>query len=189
MYGEPGIGVVVGEHGGGDVEVALVLRVRTQVEVRSVGDAFEFLHAVGEAVHDIHGGLRVVRQFVVRDVEELQVVAVDPLPFPPAQAFVHPALVPILVVAGGDEELELHLLELAHPEDEVARRDLVAERLADLCDAERKLAGGGVQDVLEVREDGLRGLGPQIRERRAVVDRADAGLEHQVEGPGLGEVA
>ena len=50
-----------------------------------------------------------------------------------------PVLVPLLVGAGLDEELHLHLLELAGAEDEVARRDLVAERLADLADAERRL--------------------------------------------------
>jgi hypothetical protein len=47
--------------------------------------------------------------------------------------------VPLLVGAGLDEELHLHLLELAGAEDEVARRDLVAERLADLPDPERDL--------------------------------------------------
>src|SRR5687767_15561373 len=35
------------------------------------------------------------------------------------------------------EVLHLHLLELARAEDEVPRRDLVAERLPDLRDAER----------------------------------------------------
>src|ERR1022692_1505088 len=48
-------------------------------------------------------------------------------------------LVPLLVGARLDEEFHLHLLELAGAEDEVSRRDLVAERLADLADAERDL--------------------------------------------------
>ena len=51
-----------------------------------------------------------------------------------------PVLVPLLRLVGRDEELHLHLLELERAEDEVARRDLVAERLADLGDAERRLA-------------------------------------------------
>jgi hypothetical protein len=50
-----------------------------------------------------------------------------------------PVLVPFLVGAGLDEELHLHLLELAGTEDEVPRGDLVAERLADLPDSERDL--------------------------------------------------
>ena len=40
---------------------------------------------------------------------------------------------------GRHEELHLHLLELARAEDEVAGGDLVAEGLADLGDAERRL--------------------------------------------------
>ena len=35
-----------------------------------------------------------------------------------------------------------HLLEFTHAENEVARRDLIAERLADLADAERQLDEG-----------------------------------------------
>ena len=46
------------------------------------------------------------------------------------------------LVAGRDEVLDLHLLELARAEDEVARRDLVAERLADLRDAKGNLEEG-----------------------------------------------
>ena len=48
------------------------------------------------------------------------------------QLSVHPGLLPVLVGARLDEELDLHLLELAGAEDEVAGSDLVAERLADL---------------------------------------------------------
>ena len=64
-------------------------------------------------------------------------------------------------LGGRHEELDLHLLELARAEDEVAGRDLVAERLADLRDAERRLLARELQHVLEVDEDALRGLGAQ----------------------------
>ena len=50
-----------------------------------------------------------------------------------------PVFVPLALGAGLDEELHLHLLELAHPEDELPRNDFVAEGLADLSDAERQL--------------------------------------------------
>ena len=96
---------------------------------------------------------------------------------------------PRFVLARRDEVLDLHLLELAHAEDEVARRDLVAERLADLRDAERQLAIGRVEHVLEVDEDALRRLGPQVGERLRIGDRADLRLEHHVERPRLGQVA
>ena len=62
---------------------------------------------------------------------------------------------------GMAEELDLHLLELARAEGEVARRDLVAEALADLGDAERDADAAAVEDVLEVDEDALGRLGPQ----------------------------
>ena len=85
------------------------------------------------------------------------------------------------------EELHLHLLELTGAEDEVARGDLVAERLADLRDAERRLLAGRGLHVLEVDEDALGRLGAQVRDRGVVLHRADVGLEHQVEVAGLGE--
>ena len=85
-----------------------------------------------------------------------------PLGLPPRKARLEPALVPGLVGPRLDEVLDLHLLELAHPEDEVARGDLVAKRLADLGDAEGQAAAGGVDDVLEVDEDALRRLGAQV---------------------------
>src|SRR5262249_53349441 len=77
--------------------------------------------------------------------------------------------------------------ELTGPEDEVARRDLVAERLADLRDTERQLLARRRLHILEVHEDALSGLGPQVRDRRVVLYRADVRLEHQVEASGLGE--
>ena len=84
-------------------------------------------------------------------------------------------------VPGLDEELHLHLLELARAEDEVARRDLVPERLADLRDAERDLLPRRLLDVQEVDVDALRRLGPEIHDRRALLDRPHERLEHQVE--------
>ena len=91
--------------------------------------------------------------------------------------------------AGRDEELHLHLLELAGAEDEVAGRDLVAERLAGLGDAERWLHAGGVRDVEVVDEDALRGLGAQVVHGALVLDRADRGAQQPVEVARLGELA
>ncbi len=68
-------------------------------------------------------------------------------------------------------------------------RDLVAERLADLRDAERRLAARELRDVLEVDEDPLRGLGPKEDVRARLLDRSDARLEHEVELARLGQVA
>jgi hypothetical protein len=104
---------------------------------------------------------------------EAQRLAVDPQLHVPVHALVHPVLVPTLCLGGRDEELHLHLLELERPEDEVARGDLVAERLADLRDPERGLLAGVLEGGLEVEEDALRGLGPEVHGRAGVLQRAD----------------
>ena len=65
-------------------------------------------------------------------------------------------------------------------------RDLVAERLAGLGDAERRLLARGVHHVDEVEEDALRRLRPQVVQTRLVLDHAEVGLEHAVERTGLG---
>src|ERR1043165_8154929 len=79
------------------------------------------------------------------------------------------------------EELDLHLLELARAEREVARRNLVAEALADLGDAEGNTHTATVHDVLEVGEDTLGGFGTQEGGAFLAAERTDEGLEHQVE--------
>ena len=87
----------------------------------------------------------------------------------------------LIRLGGWHEELHLHLLELARAEDEVAGSDLVAERLADLGDAERRLLAAELEDVFEVDEDALRGLGAQVGDGALVFHRADRRLEHEVE--------
>ncbi len=105
----------------------------------------------------------------------------------PAVPLGAPILEPAVALLGRDEVLHLHLLELTRAEDEVARCDLVSERLADLCDSERRLLAGRRLHVLEVDEDPLCGLGTEIRRVRVVLDGTDKRLEHEVELPGLGE--
>src|SRR3954447_1450362 len=166
-----------------------MLRVRRQVEVRAVRDALELapLRTLEtEPVLDVHRALGVVRQLLLRVLEEPQVLGRDAEVGVPAGPLVDPVLVPFLVGAGLDEEFHLHLLELAGPEDEVAGCDLVAERLADLADAERRLLARRRQHVEEVDEDALRGLRPQVVQARLVLDGAEVGLQEAVEHPRLG---
>src|SRR5712692_7534232 len=87
------------------------------------------------------------------------------------------------VFAGPHEIFHLHLLELAGAKDEVAGRDFVAKRLADLRHAERQFAPAGVQNIEKVYEDALRGFWTQIDARFGIVfgGRADVRAEHQVE--------
>src|SRR6185503_17626269 len=112
-----------------------------------------------EAVLDVDRTGRVERALLRRVLVETQVVLGEAEPEVPVPALLQPVLVPLLVGAGLDEELHLHLLELAGAEDEVARCDLVAERLAGLRDAERRLAARRGHHVEEVDEDALGGLG------------------------------
>ena len=99
----------------------------------------------------------------------------------PAEPLVEPVLEPLGRILGRNEELHLHLLELADTEEEVARSDLVSERLTDLGDPERRLASRELGDVLEVDEDALSRLRAEIGRRAPVLERADMRLEHEVE--------
>ena len=140
------------------------LGVLPQVEVAAVRDALELLPADREEVLDVARRARVVRQLVgvVRADAQVRLAQAE-VEVPVAAAASIQYAVPLVGLGGRDEELHLHLLELAHAEEEVPRRDLVAEALADLRDAERRLHAQRRRDVLEVDEDALRRLGPQVR--------------------------
>ena len=121
-------------------------------------------------------------------VAQAQVLFLDAKAQQPVLAVVLPVGEPLQVGVGLAEELALHLLKLAGTEGEVARGDLVAERLADLADAEGQLAAGGALDVRKVDEDALRGLGAQVAGGGGILGHADGSLEHQVELADGGEV-
>src|SRR5581483_5704067 len=188
--GQPLGRMFVLHHLRGDLEFVLVARVGAEIEVLPVGDAFQFLPADGELVEDVYRALGVVRAIRLRHFVELQVLPFQPdLLDPPVQVILDPLLVHRFGVFRVDEVFDLHLLQFAHAENEVPGRDLVAEGLADLRDAEGQLAVRGVQDVLEVDEHALRGFGAQIGERIGVGDGADLRFEHHVEGTGFGQFA
>src|SRR5690606_18207631 len=105
-----------------------------QVEVRAVVNALELLPAERELVLDVVGPLGIVSERVRAVLLETQLLRTDPERPDPFHSLRFPELEPLVVGARLDEELHLHLLELARTEDEVSRRDLVAERLADLRD-------------------------------------------------------
>ena len=76
-------------------------------------------------------------------------------------------------------------------ERKVKLRGLISLRkaLPIWADAERDLLAGHFEHVLELGEDGLGGLGPQVGNVVGALDRADVGLEHQVERARLGQQA
>ena len=165
------------------------LGVLGEVEVAAVGDPLQLRPADREQVLDVARGRGVVGELVGVVGTDTQVFGPDAELGVPALALLDPGPVPTLGVGRRHEELHLHLLELAGAEDEVAGGDLVAEGLADLGDAERRLLAGEAEHVLEVDEDPLRGLRPQVDLRALAGDRADVGLEHEVELAWLGELA
>ncbi|MCG3161537.1 MAG: hypothetical protein JMDDDDMK_02721 [Acidobacteria bacterium] len=86
------------------------------------------------------------------------------------------------------EVFDLHLLELARAKSEIARRDFVAERFADLRDTERQLAPHRLLHVSEIGEDALRCFGAQVSQILVAFDGTDRRLEHQVEIARFGQV-
>src|SRR5262249_49672494 len=166
-----------------------------EVVVAAIRDTFELGEALlareGKRVLDVAapaGILGVVRELVALVVADAEVLAGEPEVLPPAEAGVAPVLVPEVGLVGVDEELELHLLELARAEDEVARRHFIPEAPPYLADAERDLDARRVDHVLEVEEHALRRLRAEVGLGLLVADGADPGLEHQVELPRLGQI-
>src|SRR5439155_5359456 len=168
---------------------ARVLGVLGEIEVAPVGDALELLPPDRIEVLDVARPARVVRALGLVVLADAQLAAAEAEVEVPLEPLLDPVPVPLLGLVRRHEVLHLHLLELAHAEEEVARGDLVAERLTDLRDAERRLAARYLEHVLEVDEDALCGLGPEVRSRAPVLHRAHLGLKHQVELARLGQIA
>ncbi len=142
--------------------LAAELCVLFEVEVAAVGDPLQLRPADREEVLDVAGPGRVVGELVGVVGADPQMVGAQAEVGVPALAQLDPLAVPALGLVGRDEELHLHLLELAGAEDEVAGGDLVAEGLADLGDPKGRLLAGEAEHVLEVDEDPLRRLGAQV---------------------------
>ena len=167
--------------------LAGTLLVHAEVVVGAVGHAFQFLDAEGELVFDVVGPLRVERALAVRHVEDVQLLARDADLTVEVEAGLQPLVGQAHAVVGVAEVFDLHLLELARAEGEIARVDLVAEGLAALRDAEGQLHAVGIEHVLVLHEDRLRGLRAEVGD--LVAGRAEVRLEHQVELAGLGQQA
>lgn len=112
-----------------------------QVEIGSVGDAFQLFPSDGELEENIDGARRVVGALFGRDIVELQILSPQAhLVYPEIHVVLDPGIECGFGIFWADEVLYLHLLELTHAEDKIARGDLVAEALAYLRHSEGKLA-------------------------------------------------
>ncbi len=76
--------------------------------------------------------------------------------------------------------LNLHLTTFAIAQNKVTRRNLVSERLPLLRNPERQVRINRIDDILIIRENPLRSLRPEIRNRRIVHYRTDMSLEHHI---------
>ena len=159
-----------------------------QVEIGPVGHAPQFTPPKGETELEVGRRLGIVGQLLFFVIPELEVFVPHSQGQQPLMAGVFPILEPLEVGARLAEEFELHLLEFAGAEGEIAGGDLVAEGLADLGDTEGHLLAGGALDIREIDEDALGRLGPQIQLVFRILGHALEGLEHQVEGPDIGEI-
>ncbi len=159
-----------------------------EIEVRAVGDPLQLAPAPRELELHVGRGHRVVRQLVSGVRAQAQHVLGDAEVDVPLEPLVAPVVKPPGRLVRRDEVLHLHLLELPGAEHEVAGGDLVAKGLADLGDPERRSLARRLQHVEEVDEVPLGGLRAQVGDVALVLYRTHVGLEHQVEGPGLGEV-
>src|SRR2546428_10228479 len=108
----------------------------SQVIVAASRNPFELRPAKGKLVLHVERAARVGRELVLAMGPQSQVIGLDPEPAIAAESLLLPVSEPLHLIGGRHEILELHLLKLAEAKDGVAGRDLVAERLADLRDAE-----------------------------------------------------
>src|SRR6266513_2322823 len=152
-----------------------------EVEVRAIVNALELLPAERELVLDVVRVLGVMGELFLGMLVKAQLLGPDAQAPQPLHALRPPEPEPLEVRAGLHEEWHLRLLELARAEDEVPRRDLIAERLPDLRDTERHLLSRRLQHVQVVDVDALGRLGAQVDDRRRVLHRAHERLEHEVE--------
>ena len=159
-----------------------------EVEVGAVGDALEL--APAPRVHELDVGRagRVVRQLLGVVRAQAQLLLGDAEVDVPAVTAPGTSTRTTASPSSGGTKYSISICSNSRVRKmKLPGRDLVAERLADLRDAERRLLARGRLHVLEVDEDALRGLGAQVGDRGVVLHRADVGLEHQVELAGLGE--
>ena len=134
-----------------------------EVKVATVVNPLKLLPTEWEAVLHIDGALGVVGQLIGGMLAHAETLGRNAVRLVPLES----AWQPLFECGrggfvGAHEHLELHLLKLAHAEDEVPWADLVAERLADLGDAERDLLARRIAHVLVLHVRALRRLRTEV---------------------------
>ena len=159
-----------------------------EVIIGAVGYAFQFFHTVRELIFNVIAGFGIVSQIFFRRGININVLARQSLLFPPFDPGFFPHFMPFFVFAGHNKIFQLGLFKLPDAEDKVARCDFIAERFADLSNAERQLARGGINHVFKLGKNCLCGFRTQISQIFRIINRADRRLEHQVKRTGFGQI-
>ena len=157
-----------------------VLIVHAQVVVGAVCHTHEFAPFAAletKTVLNVDGARRVVRTVVLRNIELAHVLGVNAQVNEPVPAVFNPCVKVLICFVGVNEVFDLHLLEFAGAEDEVAGGDLVTERLTDLPDTEGRTFTGRSHHIVEVYEDTLRSFGAQKVQPFLVIDRTQVGFQ------------
>ena len=141
----------------------------------------------GECIFDVRCPDRVVAQLFGSVLAQAQALTRQPQIGVPLHPAVTPVLIPAVRRRGVAKELDLHLLEFARAKSEIARGDLVPEALSNLRYPQRDSDARAAEDILEVHENALGGFGPQEGRTLLVGQRADVGLEDQIESARLGQ--
>ncbi len=159
-----------------------------QIEVGSVGKAVEFACPKGEIIDEIDGALGVVGELLFGMLFLVDAGRIETDELAPLVHGGQPICKSFFPSGFPDEIFDLHLLEFDDAEDEIARRDLVAERFSDLGDAEGDFDPHRVDDVFIIEEDRLSGLRAKVGDIPIGAGFAHVGMEHQVEVPRFSKV-
>ena len=186
MRHEPFLGLIV--------EVAQVfaaeLLVLLEVVIAAMGDAFQLAPAPGELVFHVAGADGVERQFFLVVLAQAQVVALQAQVLIPLEALVAPRRD---TTPGWSRGLQKNSISICSNSRERKMNCLgvisLRKALPIWAMPKGTLMRVESHDVLEVDEDALRRFRAQVDHRRALLDRADERLEHQVELARLGELA
>mmetsp|Transcript_13127 Transcript_13127/g.37407 ORF Transcript_13127/g.37407 Transcript_13127/m.37407 type:complete len:390 (-) Transcript_13127:301-1470(-) len=160
------------------------LRMLSEIIVTASGNSHKLLFSKGEAKGDVGTGESIMGQRItLMYIPPHQIIAQTDTEQKVLGLF-QPLLMlrlPHLLATGWDEVFHLHLLKLPRPKDEVAGRNLIPERLANLRNTKGDLGPGRAHYVLKVDEDALRRLRTKVRHTGLVRHGTNVGLEHEVE--------
>src|SRR4030042_2428392 len=159
-----------------------------QIEVSAVDNARQFCPAYREQVFYVVTIAGVMGKLILVMLAEPEVLLFDAQVDIPVEPFLYPLIEPLPISARLDEVLDFHLLELAHPEDEVARGNLISEGFAYLGNTEGQLPSSRCNHVREIDEYALSGLRAQIDNGCLILHGAYEGFKHEIEHAWFGKL-